>query len=533
MPRDDLQIALEHHRCGRLRQAESGYRTVLSGDPQNADAAHWLGVLLVQAGQADEAIPLLERAAAARPDDPAVCHNLAQDYLRAGRADDAVRAFERALELDPTRAEVLLGSGLAKLARRQPGDAQAAVQLLQRARQAGLDSPELHHYSAIALMSAGRLDEAIDACRIAVARQPDLPEAHYQLGLALRLQGNSVESRRCVARALELDPTSARNHQALAAIELEEGRLTEAEALLRKAIELRPHFAPAHQALAIVLGKMGREDEATAAMFHAMQLAARRGGTSSKESDASTSAVPDLERKLTPSKETAALHLRLALQAGIVSPAQVPPEKLTGLFDRYAGFFDEHLRDRLEYRVPEMLTEAVVAAGAGNRLSVLDLGCGTGLCGPLLRSRAELLWGVDLSPAMIAKARERGVYDRLEVIDLIEMMREWPQAFDLLVAADVLIYTGDLAPTFEAAAGCLRPGGLFAFSVEAGPADRYELNKTTHRFTHSEAYLRHLATIYGFRQESISAIMIRHEAGRPVGGHLAILRSPDGCAAPR
>src|SRR5438067_13551925 len=105
MPKDLLQIALEHHRSSRLRQAQSTYRELLSSDPGNPDAMHWLGVLCFQAGQIDESILLLEQAAAIRSTDAAFQHNLAQAYLSAGRAHLAPKVFERSAALDSTRGE--------------------------------------------------------------------------------------------------------------------------------------------------------------------------------------------------------------------------------------------------------------------------------------------------------------------------------------------------------------------------------------------------------------------------------------------
>ena len=208
------------------------------------------------------------------------------------------------------------------------------------------------------------------------------------------------------------------------------------------------------------------------------------------------------------------------------APAQVPSQSVADLFDRYAGTFDEHLRGKLGYRAPELIAAAVEAnrtSGAG--MDVLDLGCGTGLCGPLLRPMAKTLVGVDLSPGMIDKARERGVYDRLEVGDLIETLRRSPRAYDLLVAADVFVYLGDLAPTFEAAAAALRPGGLLVFTVEAATkGDRYQLQQASRRYAHSQGYLRRLAGMYGFETCSLTGIEARVDAGRPVSGYLAVLR---------
>jgi predicted TPR repeat methyltransferase len=170
-------------------------------------------------------------------------------------------------------------------------------------------------------------------------------------------------------------------------------------------------------------------------------------------------------------------------------------------------------------------------------LDVLDLGCGTGLCGPLLRPMARSLAGVDLSPVMVERSKARGVYDRVSAIDLLEALRSASAAYDLLVAADVLIYFGDLAPVFEPAAAALRPGGLFAFSVEALPADsgaagaggtgdRFQLRPTTRRFAHAEPYLRRLAGIFGLAVVRLDPITVRTEAGQPVAGFLVLLKSP-------
>jgi predicted TPR repeat methyltransferase len=177
--------------------------------------------------------------------------------------------------------------------------------------------------------------------------------------------------------------------------------------------------------------------------------------------------------------------------------------------------------------VPELLAAAVAAATPDQLMDVLDLGCGTGLCGALLRPMAGTLRGVDLSPAMIAKARERGVYDELEVGDLIESLRRRPKTCDLLTAADVLNYVGDLAPVLDAATLALRPGGLFAFTVEAAASgDRFELVKGTQRYAHARPHVDHVARIYGFEQRSLEPVILRHDAGKPVHGYLAVLALP-------
>ena len=99
---------------------------------------------------------------------------------------------------------------------------------------------------------------------------------------------------------------------------------------------------------------------------------------------------------------------------------------------------------------------------AGN-LNVLDAGCGTGLAGLLFRPLASRL---DLSPGMIQKATDRGVYDRLDVGELCGSLAEHHGSYDLIVAADMWPYFGELDSVFSAVAGGLRAAAALARTVE-------------------------------------------------------------------
>jgi predicted TPR repeat methyltransferase len=171
---------------------------------------------------------------------------------------------------------------------------------------------------------------------------------------------------------------------------------------------------------------------------------------------------------------------RLALIGRGEAPGALPQAHVARLFDDYAPRFDKHLTDNLGYRAPALIAEALGVAAPGRRFaSALDLGCGTGLMGAPLRGRADSLAGVDLSAAMIAKARERGLYDRLMVGDAAATLgSELAAAFDLIVAADMLVYVGDLAPLFGAVGTRLTAEGLFAFSVESREGDDFRLEPT-------------------------------------------------------
>src|SRR5579872_6596192 len=93
--------ALRHHQSGRLDEAERLYRQVLQGDPNHADALHFLGVIAHQRGHNDAALELLEQAIA-RNDRVASFHNNLGNVLKAlGRLDESVASYHRALTLKP------------------------------------------------------------------------------------------------------------------------------------------------------------------------------------------------------------------------------------------------------------------------------------------------------------------------------------------------------------------------------------------------------------------------------------------------
>jgi predicted TPR repeat methyltransferase len=215
--------------------------------------------------------------------------------------------------------------------------------------------------------------------------------------------------------------------------------------------------------------------------------------------------------------------------ARLSDPAAAPPPPdaayVRALFDRYAERFDDELVNRLEYRGPRLIADAAARAlpGAGG-LRVLDLGCGTGLAGEVLRAVAADLHGVDLSSAMIAKARKRNLYDHLIVGGLEEALRAETAAWDLLAAADVLMYLGDLRATFAAAAAALRPGGALVFSVEemseaeraVDPRGPYL--RESRRYAHSEAYLRDELATAGLEVGEMSRAALRMDRREPVMG---------------
>jgi predicted TPR repeat methyltransferase len=189
-------------------------------------------------------------------------------------------------------------------------------------------------------------------------------------------------------------------------------------------------------------------------------------------------------------------------------------------FDTFAASFESKLT-KLSYRAPALVGAMLDDAGlpAAQDLDVLDMGCGTGLCGPLIRPYARRLTGVDLSPGMLAQAREKQLYDELVHIELTEYLRNHADSFDVIVSADTLVYFGALENVIAVASGALRSGGLLIFTLEHGvstSAPDYHL-ETHGRYTHARPYVERLLEMNGLTPE-IGQAELRMESGVPVAG---------------
>ncbi|MGK9164794.1 methyltransferase domain-containing protein [Inquilinus limosus] len=284
---------------------------------------------------------------------------------------------------------------------------------------------------------------------------------------------------------------------------LAEGRPAEAADAIRAAIEIDPGDVESRYALGQALEAAG--GDAAAAYHAALEL------------------DPD---------DRMGAAVRLALIGAAPVPAQLPEAHVRTLFDQYAPRFDAALVEALRYRGPELLRRAVDRAApptssADGYLDILDLGCGTGLAGLAFADRRRRLDGIDLSPGMILQAMARKLYDRLEPGEIVAALADWPERYDLALAADVAVYIGDLAPLFAATRRVLRPDGLFALTLEAhdgAEGEGWRLGDH-HRYQHSADYVRAAAAGAGFVVVEIDSAWTRTEKKVPLPGWVAVLRA--------
>ncbi len=282
----------------------------------------------------------------------------------------------------------------------------------------------------------------------------------------------------------------------------ERGAATEA---YREHLAAFPDDVDALESLAAVLGRMGRAEE----LDVRRRLAARMSR----------------DLGVAPEHSEAVIAFEMGSRGAGEAPAEAPAAFVTATFDAFAEGFDEELRDRLSYLGPELIAARLERAFGPARaaLAICDVGCGTGLLGALLAPHARSLAGVDLSPRMLDKARARGVYGELSEADLTVFLAGRPEAFDVVTAADVFVYVGDLGPALAAIAAALRPGGGLFFSVERATGESHELHRSG-RYAHSEAHVRGAAAAAGLREISVEEEVLRRERGQPVRALLCAFR---------
>jgi predicted TPR repeat methyltransferase len=225
--------------------------------------------------------------------------------------------------------------------------------------------------------------------------------------------------------------------------------------------------------------------------------------------------------------EPEALHMLSAMGVAEV-PERASDGYVSTLFDRFAPDFDDQLTGELEYQVPTILAETAkdYTSPANGALDILDLGCGTGLCGEAVKDLAKRIDGVDLSGQMLKLARKRRVYKTLTKSEVVAYMDKTRRSYDLVLGADVFVYFGLLDELFASVCDVLKPGGLVIFSLEAYEGTGFELTASG-RYAHGRAYVRETARAIGFKERSVNSEKLRIEYGEPVRGDIWVFQNPD------
>ena len=403
----------------------------------------------------------------------------------------------------------------------------AAGELYRRVLEMAPSHPHALHYAGVLAHQEGRSNEAIGLIERSISLEPDRADYYNNLGIVLQSTGRLDDAIVAYENAIDLDPSHANAYSNLGVLLRATGKSSEAEAAYRTAIQLNPNHIDAYTNLGVLLGGLQRTEEAAECYCRvitlrpkhreARRLLALAHCTLGEFSEAVHIFDEWLEEE---PADPIALHMRAACTGRNV-PARASDGFVERTFDSFAASFESKL-EKLSYRAPALVAAMLETStfSRSKNIDVLDAGCGTGLCGPLIAPYARTLVGVDLSEGMIARAKEKDVYDALIKSELTGYLRKNSNAFDVIVAADTLVYFGDLEAVTCAAAGALRPNGIFVFTLEEAVEDEPAVGHHLEfhgRYTHSRRHVERVLAAAGLCSEIVHA-ELRTEAGAPVAG---------------
>jgi len=355
------------------------------------------------------------------------------------------------------------------------------------------------HAEGVQAFQAGDLDLAAKRIAQAIAANGQMPSFHYNLAIVHKAQGKLKQAAASYQHAIALKPDYADAHNNLGNIFKLLGKPEEALASFERALQARPGNPDSHYNLGILYCDAGDPGQA-AAHFRACL-----------EQD------PDDSR---------GIKLLLAHLGLTVAPERTSQAQLQKIYDVRSRFWDQES----SYFAHSLVADALRSHAPRAGLDILDIGCGTGLVGAAVRASANRLDGVDLSAAMLEKARGKNLYDRLEQADIIAFMSAHKDSYDAIAGAATLIHFGDLQTVFQAAAAALRPSGLFVFTLFANEVADFAVAASDRLaqsgcYTHNASYVERLAGTCGFSVVALEKVIHEHDQdGNSVPGLLAVLR---------
>tara|TARA_R110002126_G_C10490321_1_gene503692 strand:- start:28262 stop:29770 length:1509 start_codon:yes stop_codon:yes gene_type:complete len=472
MPEVCLTAAHEHQKSARIPEAIAAYESLLQQKTSLSPADHNnLATLYERMGNPNQALKHYALAVHAAPDFAIAHYNLGLIFLKQNKLDAAATQFNNVLILNPEHTNAQFYQGIISLTRHELDAAEKAFQSVLAQHKEHADA--LANLGVIAL-KRDQGQQAITYFSQALAFDKHHEDARNNLAATFMHYDRFENALTHYALLLETYPNNLEYHYNAGVAEMMLGQLEHAT----KHFELILKHTPTHHACLTNLASI-----------------AQRLGQSHKAVDYLTQA-----HDVNPDDKSSQFMLDAFKHGKEQRPAC--PEYAQNLFDNYALHYEKHMTETLGYSVPRHMAQVLHQLIPSLQVErALDLGCGTGLSGIILRELSQHLTGVDLSPKMLAHAREKAIYDELieaEIITYLTQLTPKNTTFDLITAADVLPYLGDLSPLFEHVKTCLAPRGLLIVTHEICDAANWML-QTTARFAHHPRYLIALAEEHGFK----------------------------------
>lgn len=478
---------------GNFATATDHFQQAIEYDPNNAVLYNDLGLSLARQQRYTEAEKMYLCALDKQQHYAEALNNLASVYYKQGNFNQAQSCCKKALDIDPDYLAAHYNLGLTYT---QLGQFNDAIEQFNIVLTLSPTHGHAHFHLANLLVETGQLDVAQQHYQAAIENQPALVNAYTNLAAIHLKQSQLNNAKACYQAALNLDPNTPDVHFNMGVILAEQGNLPDAIKHYQSVLEQQPHYIDAWQNMAVCYYQQGNTAMAITCYENAL--------------------------KISPDNPTLTYLLSAIKQDNAQQSAPIAYVKQ--LFNNYAGNYDQHLQNILCYQVPTQLTKLIeeTCRPTANAWEVLDLGCGTGLMGSAIKPYANDILGIDIANDMLEKAKSKTVYDQLICADVKTFVMQCDQQFDLITAADVFGYIGNLERLFLALINLLKPSGLLAFSIEITQENTLQLQPTG-RFQHSVHSIQQLAKQHQLTVIAEKIETIRLQQRLPVAGALFLL----------
>jgi predicted TPR repeat methyltransferase len=524
----DLESLHQFHRAGELETARRGYLDILRINPREAAALHALGIIAAQEQKFSEAIEYLESAIKITPQDPMIYLHLANVLKIQGLFSQAAQILQNTLAINPNYPPAINNLGTVFFAQ---GKLEEAAKQYQLAIQKQPHYVDAYYNLGLALTKLGKLSEATDTYQKILKQAPEHFAARFHLACVFMLQDKLPEALTEFLNIEKTHPHHIETQSNLATCFLKQGNFNDAKLHYLKALELAPEDNQILFNLGVINMQQGHTDSAIQFYQRVVKnnpdfFAAHNNlGVAFLAKQHAAFALHHFREALRIQPANTAIQYTVNVLSQHQHLLAAPPDYVQSLFDGYADHYEPHLLTALEYQVPNLLIFAIqkIKKLPQKSWDILDLGCGTGLCGVPFHSAAKTLIGVDLSTKMLAVAAQKNIYDELISADLVAFLKNKHSAYDLIMAGDVLVYLGDLDDIFKNIYSALRIGGLFAFNAEMSEQSDFKMNQSG-RFSHHKNYLDKMAEKNHFKIAHYEVAVTRMQNNEPVSGHLYVLQ---------
>jgi len=484
---------------------------------------------LYSSGKIQETIDTIKILDKNYPNVPLFFNILGACYKHLNKLEESTKMFEIATEIKPDYYIVHNNLGINLL---QLGKLDAATDRFKKAIAIKPDYIDAHYNLCITIVKLGQLEEAVICYEKAITIKPDFVEAHNNLGSVFKQLGQLEEAARCYERAITIKPDLVEAHYNLGYVLQKLGDLDAAVRSYKNVVAINSEYAMKHNnkiLYAIYLFTNGHIIETLDTIETLIKtdpyeaLLYNMGGGCYTILGELDKAIKYYEKALNIKPDYAIPQHMLNALTGKESKAP-PREYVKNLFDDYAERFDYSLVIQLEYKLPFLIKELILKLNIPkkNFKRVIDIGCGTGLLGSEIRDISENLIGIDISKNMISKAKNKEIYDRLIIGDIVDILRTSKEKYDLFISLDVFIYLGELSIIFNAVRNCSYNDAIFIFSIELQEDKEYSLLKSG-RYSHSEEYILKTAS-NGFKLIEHYDIRLRKEKKGWINGKIFVLQ---------